>query len=81
MEQNTFVFSGVSFFQEILQIKHAAKTHISSDHNVEADGKCFVKPPIFGPVLCLEIFGKSALRDKKRQARLSKGLAHRLRGH
>lgn len=70
-----------AFSQEILQIKHAAKTHISSDHNVEADGKRFVKPPIFGPVLCLEIFGKSALKDNKRQVWLSKRLAHWLRGH
>lgn len=65
-------FNAASFFQchfnndqEILLITHAAKTHISSDHNVKADCEGFVESPIFGPVLCLEIFGKSALKDSK----------------
>lgn len=78
-------FNGVSFFQchfnNDQQIKQAAKTHISSHHNVKADCKRFVKSPIFGPVLCLEIFGKSALKDNKTQAWLSERMAHRLRGH
>ena len=39
-------------------------THISSDHNIKADGVCFVKCPIFSPVLCLEIFGESVLKEK-----------------
>lgn len=47
------------------------QTHISSDHNVEADGKRFVKLPIFSPVVCLEIFGKSALKGNERRSRFS----------
>lgn len=42
-------------------------THIASDHDVKADCICFVKCPKLSPVLCLEIFGKSAFKEKERK--------------
>lgn len=64
MEENTFVYqlSYLGNHQEILQIP---PTHIPSDHNVKADCIRFVERSKFCPVLCLEIFGKSALKDNK----------------
>lgn len=59
-------------------------THISGDHNIKADCECFVKCPIFSPVLCLEIFGESAFKEKykkkKKKKRFDKA-TQRMRTH
>lgn len=48
----------------IYEVQQFFITHIASDHHVEADGVRFVKPPELSPVLSLEIFGKSAFRER-----------------
>lgn len=50
----------------IYEVPQFFTTHIASDHHVKADGVRFVKPPKLSPVLCLEIFGKSAFRERQK---------------
>lgn len=41
-------------------------THIASDHNIKADGVSFVQCSEFSPFICLEVFGKSENRERKK---------------
>ncbi len=49
-----------------ISLSHFHTTHIAGDHDVKADCKCFVKCSKLSAIFRLEVFGKSAFKEKKR---------------